>query len=325
MTPENATLYVTDRIINAASASIPQTSENLPKRCKPWWTKDCSVALKRQNRAWGTFCRYPTVWNKIEFKKCKAKARWTRKRAKKSSWMKYVSKVNSFDTTKEVWDRMRKIRGNYLSFRTPLFPSASPTLKGQANVLAEHFCKVSNSYNYSAKFKKFKAVAEKQPIAMSGSDTLVYNQPFTMCELEVALGSKKQSAPGPDKIHYEMLRHLSPESLGHLLTFFNHLWMASAFPQCWKRAHIIPLLKPGKDSTLPASYRPIAMTSCLGKTYEKLINRRLVHFLETEGILDPNQCGFRMGRSTLDHLVRLETFIREAFVHRQHCVSVFLT
>lgn len=105
--------------------------------------------------------------------------------------------------------------------------------------------------------------------------------------------------------------------------FFNHLWKAAAFPRCWKSAHIIPLLKPGKDPSLPASYRPIALTSCLGKTYERLINRRLVYFLEEENILDINQCGFREGRSATDHLVRLETFIREAFVHRQHCVSVF--
>uniref|UniRef100_A0A0K8RDZ0 Putative outcast ele5 orf2-h 1e-60-j 4 n=1 Tax=Ixodes ricinus TaxID=34613 RepID=A0A0K8RDZ0_IXORI len=97
-----------------------------------------------------------------------------------------------------------------------------------------------------------------------------------MGELKVA--AKKQSAPGPDKIHYEMLRHLSPESLCHLLTFFNHLWKQAAFPQCWKCAHVIPLLKHGKDPSIPSSYRPIALTSCLGKTYERLINRRLLLF-----------------------------------------------
>ena len=29
------------------------------------------------------------------------------------------------------------------------------------------------------------------------------------------------------------------------------------------------------------------------------------------------------GRSTVDHLVRLETFIRDAFIHNQHLVAVF--
>ena len=48
-----------------------------------------------------------------------------------------------------------------------------------------------------------------------------------------------------------------------------------------------------------------------------------MYALEAADVIDVNQCGFRPGRTTLDHLVRLETFIREAFVHRQHCVSVF--
>jgi len=35
------------------------------------------------------------------------------------------------------------------------------------------------------------------------------------------------------------------------------------------------------------------------------------------------QSGFRKQRSTTDNLVRLETFIREAFVQKQHAVAIF--
>ena len=35
------------------------------------------------------------------------------------------------------------------------------------------------------------------------------------------------------------------------------------------------------------------------------------------------QSGFRHQRSTNDHLVRLETFIREAFIKKEHLVAVF--
>ena len=40
-------------------------------------------------------------------------------------------------------------------------------------------------------------------------------------------------------------------------------------------------------------------------------------------ITSPIQSGFRSNRSTNDHLIRLETFIRDAFVNREHIVSVF--
>ena len=47
-------------------------------------------------------------------------------------------------------------------------------------------------------------------------------------------------------------------------------------------AIVIPLLKPGKDHTDPSNYRPIALTSCLCKLMEKLVNKRLMWFLEND-------------------------------------------
>ena len=64
------------------------------------------------------------------------------------------------------------------------------------------------------------------------------------------------------------------------------------------------------------------LTICVCKTMERVINDRLVWFLESNGL--PNiQCGFRQGRSTLDHLVRFESFIRNGFAKNEHVVSVF--
>ena len=86
---------------------------------------------------------------------------------------------------------------------------------------------------------------------------------------------------------------------------------------------MIPIPKPGKDPTNPTNYRPIALTSCICKTMERMINRRLVWYLESHKLLTNVQCGFRSKRSTVYHLVRFETFCREAFIHNQHLVSVF--
>ena len=54
-----------------------------------------------------------------------------------------------------------------------------------------------------------------------------------------------------------------------------------------------------------------------------MINDRLTRFLESNNIITNFQSGFRHQRSTNDHLVRLETFIREAFIKNEHLVSVF--
>lgn len=86
---------------------------------------------------------------------------------------------------------------------------------------------------------------------------------------------------------------------------------------------MVPFLKPGKSPTSPSSYRPIALTSCLAKSYESVINIRLSFILYSRNLIDPHQCGYKKGCSTTDHLVRLEHIIREAFWHKQYCLAVF--
>ena len=54
-----------------------------------------------------------------------------------------------------------------------------------------------------------------------------------------------------------------------------------------------------------------------------MINDRLTWFLEANNIITDYQSGFRRHRSTNDHLVRLETFIREAFIKKEHLVTIF--
>ena len=97
------------------------------------------------------------------------------------------------------------------------------------------------------------------------------------------------------------------------------------FPESWELSTVIPVPKPGKDHTEPTNYRPIALrlTSFLCKTLERMINTRLVWYLESNNLISPVQSGFRSERSTNDNLIRLETFIRDAFIKKEHVVAVF--
>jgi potassium voltage-gated channel Eag-related subfamily H protein 8 len=56
---------------------------------------------------------------------------------------------------------------------------------------------------------------------------------------------------------------------------------------------------------------------------ERMINDRLVWFLESQKLLADIQCGFRSQKSTLDHLIKLESFIRDAFINQEYAVSIF--
>ena len=54
-----------------------------------------------------------------------------------------------------------------------------------------------------------------------------------------------------------------------------------------------------------------------------MVNKRLVLFIESNILFTNFQCGFRSQRSTTDHVVRLETCIRETTIQKQHLVAIF--
>ena len=132
----------------------------------------------------------------------------------------------------------------------------------------------------------------------------------------------KDTATGSDDIHHQMLKHLPETALDTLLHIFNGIWTTGFFfSKSLRLATVILVPKPGKDHAEPTNYRPIALTSCLCKTLERLINKRLVLYLESNNLITKLQSGFRAERSTNE--TRLKTFIRDAFIKREHVVAVF--
>ncbi|GFS93574.1 putative 115 kDa protein in type-1 retrotransposable element R1DM [Trichonephila clavipes] len=140
---------------------------------------------------------------------------------------------------------------------------------------------------------------ERTPINFRCRQPLPYNCDFDMFELKRALSSAHNTSPGPDGISYELLRHLNEDSLVSLLYLFNRIWREQVYPTQWQEAIVIPILRPGKDPKNPLSYRPIALTSCLCKTLERMVNARFVYELEKNKCIPLFQSGFRKGRVSL--------------------------
>ena len=60
-----------------------------------------------------------------------------------------------------------------------------------------------------------------------------------------------------------------------------------------------------------------------------MVNYRLMWVLESKGLLASEQCGFGKKRSTADHLVRFDSYIRNAFAKKrkekkkEHVLAIF--
>ena len=307
----------TSLLIDAAKQSVPQTSTKPKKPPKSWFTDESKQAINARKEALRRFNLRPTSDNLSQFHISRAKARLTIKNSKRKSWRQYVSKLNSRTSSKKVWDMIRKINSkcsspiNHLNVNN----EELDTPREIADALASTFAKKSSSENYSEEFQRNKAKEEKKKLSFKSNNTEHYNKLFTLKKLKTALEKAHDSCPGSDKVHYQFLKHLPFTSISILLDIFNDVWQSGDFPSSWKEALVIPIPKPGKDSSDPNNYRPIALTSCLCKTLERMVNTRLVWFLERNNLIVDVQSGFRRQRGTVDHLVRFETFIREAFIN----------
>lgn len=108
-----------------------------------------------------------------------------------------------------------------------------------------------------------------------------------------------------------------------LLGLYNKVWVEGRLPIIGKEAIIIPITKPGKDPTNPANYRPIALTSHVGKIMERRFVERMTFYVENKGLLSLYQSGFWKGRGTMDPVVCLETEIRKAQINKESVMAGF--
>ena len=69
-------------------------------------------------------------------------------------------------------------------------------------------------------------------------------------------------------------------------------------PEDWRIANVVPLFKKGiRDN--PGNYRPVSLTSVVGKLLEKILRDRIYSHLETNGLIGDRQHGSVKGKSCL--------------------------
>jgi Reverse transcriptase (RNA-dependent DNA polymerase) len=123
--------------------------------------------------------------------------------------------------------------------------------------------------------------------------------------VEKLLSSVKPSAsPGPDGIPGLILNKCS-SSLSHSLAcFFDYSLKISSVPASWKEANVTPVYKSGDRDDIN-NYRPISITSLVGKILEKIVVFNILEHLRTNNLINKNQHGFLPKRSCITMLVHI--------------------
>jgi hypothetical protein len=309
----------------AASIAIPMSRGGSPKHRVPWWTTECGVANAERKRALRRYQRSGEFADKIAYNRARARALHVKNEARKNSWCKYITSLNTDTPMSKIWERVRKMKGHNSCKKPCLVINGALTAEPQqvADALAEKFSSISSNTQYLPAFRTHKREQEEQGLNFTTAENCSYNEPFTMLEIYHALKKCKNTAPGPDGIRYKMLKRMHPTAFRKLLFIYNKIWSTHVYPNQWRTALVLAFAKPHKPPTCIDSYRPIALTSCVGKLLERIVNVRLMRWLEAEELLNPVQFGYRQLRGTTDALVRFQNHLVQNNTARKQTLCIF--
>ena len=243
---------ITNILLDSAALNIPKSKTGVnTKFSNCWWNEECEITTQNTKKQFNKVKRNSTPENVALYYELEDIAKNTLMEAKKNNWDNYVSTITRTTSIKEIWTKIKAISGKNQS-QVKIILDIENNKIGEPSVLVEKFgqffCYINSNSNYTKEFLAFKAMEEAVEVIFHDRDTW-YNKALTMEELEAALDSCTSSSPGTDDLHYSMFIELNNEQKCLILNFFNFLWINNIFPDSWRTAIVIPILKPGKTLT----------------------------------------------------------------------------
>ena len=130
-------------------------------------------------------------------------------------------------------------------------------------------------------------------------------------------------APGPDNIGNKLLK-LDPQIFCYpLQLIYNKSIECAQYPNGMKLAKVVAIYKKGMMH-IADNYRPISLLSCFNKTFEKLIHRNLMKFIDKHNILFMYQFGYRKLHSTTLALIEITDKIKKWLDEGNYVLGIYL-
>lgn len=293
------------------------------KRSVPWWTTELTIQRKKTNAARRLYQRTQndeilrSQRRDLYLKQKKEYAEAIRQ-AKLRSWKEYCS----FTSGNNPWNAVYRLASGKIrktSFMTTLQKqdgTMTLSLEDTLNSMLDYFIPLDNEDEDNEFHKEVRHFTEAVGSTEDDKD-------FTTEEIRTVLEQMNpKKAPGENGITSTVLLKVFNMFPHFVTTIYNRCLQTGCFPKLWKRAKIIPIVKPGKEqSTEITKYRPISLLYTEAKVLEKLLINRIMHFLYSRDLLHKNQYGFTPQTGTTDALMALKEFVESALAAKM-CVSV---
>ena len=293
---------LTNLILAFMEIYIPYKTYKVKPNDQPWFGYRCRVAAESKSKAWTRFKNNPTRHNKdLHTKACKDMKqvqKWAKKHWQDN--LKHKLTGNSVGT-KEWWNLVKQQQGFLPDDSIPPLDKPDGSVVTSSEDKAEMFASFFSSKMKVPDPDRLPPLIPKQTNNYLSSITITVEE---VKQYLLSIDVKK--ALGPDNISPYILQKCAYQLAAPLASLFRACLDQKMWPRLWKCARVVAVHKK-KSRTSIENYRPISLLSVLGKTFEKLLVKKMTAFFEENHLSSNKQYGFRQNRSTSDLLLQLST------------------
>ncbi|KAJ3662053.1 hypothetical protein Zmor_006420 [Zophobas morio] len=286
---ENWEVFKSHLLELSSQNSVSRTFTRSAK--KPWINHQILQMVRRKKILWKTYKR---TGNEMDYAAHRTFSNLLASKIKDSK-VAYEARLANSKNPKCFYKYIRDTLGG--SVRTPQIQNSVGTLITEnediANVFADSF---ANQFTIEPLHSPPDIAAPQCSVSLSSVD-------FIEDEIRVKLQKlKKTKSPGPDEISAAILSEYASALASPLSLLMRQSLNSGEVPENWRVATVKPIFKKGNKLDA-GNYRPISLTSTVGKVMESIINDRMMEFLLDNKVIPSQQHGFIPGRSVSSNLL----------------------
>ena len=279
----------------------------------PWWTQELTIRRKKVN---ALRRRYQRTKNneilrdsrKTQYYEERTQYQGLIKKEKKESWKKFCNVT----TSQNPWNIVYKLASGKIKNNTIMTTLRKEDGTNTTNAaettqyILEKLVPVDNTEK-ETNYHILVRTDIKEPVQNED------DRDFTQEEIKNIISSMDpKKAPGEDGITSKILYRAFINFPKIITTLYNGCLRTGTFPKIWKKAILIPIVKPGKENSDEVSkFRLISLLKTGGKVLEKALINRIMHHINRNMPLNENQYGFMPQKSTTDAVMALKEFVEE--------------
>ena len=323
--------YLEDTINTITSKHCTRKKSTI--HSKPYWTKNLTRLCEEMRRTRKIYQKRNTDSNKLNMILAKETFDEARKYECEKFIMEKTKNLNSTESRK-FWKEFNKIFKKTSEGKIdPLEDDAGGLITDNAQLEEKMFatffqCKHMIDGDFDEFF--YDRVNQlyddiKSEIKIDDAVQQKLNSNISLSEIKKAIKKTDANKRSMDnhQMHPKMLHQFGNRAVKLVQKLFNMSLNKGIWP--WNNSEVIFLKKDGKKTySLPGSYRPISISSYIGKLLEKILAARLISYLIQKGYYDPEQEGFTQGRNTIRYLNRLNLQIKLDILESKTVIGLFI-